>query len=73
MTAHLHQETVMPRPREHLRRPDRIAIRQGLVICRYNSCFYRSGPHLDREHAVSAAIEHYEQIHHRPQHHRRRS
>lgn len=63
----------MSRPTELLRRPDKISIYQGIVTCRYNQCFYSSGPHLSRDDAVLIAQDHYQRCHHSPTHHRRRS
>jgi len=53
----------MPRRREEIRRPTHIAIKGGIVRCRYRRCYYVSGPHLTRTFAAEAAWEHYYRVH----------
>lgn len=58
------------RPRAKLPRPERIAVRDGLVRCYYDHgrCTFSAGPYPTRDAAVSAAIAHYERRHKRPSH-----
>lgn len=51
------------RPREELRRPKHVAIKDGLVSCRHRGCHHQEGPYLDRDEAVRAAIAHQETRH----------
>lgn len=55
----------MPRLREQEQRPDRIAIKQGLVRCHYGRCSYSSGPHLTPAYAVAIAQDRYARVHRR--------